>query len=93
MHIYETEDLARTLDMLSAQIRLGDTVFAPDKGIIAEIWWILDDFETIDAEIKFKVIKNGDNTELIPDKEGTRILLQANELIAINTRPFYCVKE
>ncbi len=93
MHIQVTEDLARTIDMLSTEIKLGDTVFAPDKSIIGEVWWILDDFETIEIEVKFKIIKNGETTELIPEKEGPHIHIQAIELITLNTRPFYCVKE
>lgn len=93
MHIQVTDDLARTLDMLSTEIRLGDTVFAPDKSIIGEVWWILDDFETIEIETKFKVVKNGENMELIPEKEGPYIHVQANELITLNTRPFYNIIE
>ena len=83
----------RYLDMYSSEVRLGDSVIAPNENIIGEVWNFTED-EKIKVEAMFKVypIGNGE-VQLIRLKDNTFYILESQELITRNSRPFYSVYE
>ena len=83
----------RYLDMYSSEVRLGDSVIAPSESIIGEVWDFTDD-EKIKVEAMFKVypMSNGE-VQLQRFKDNTFYILESQELITRNSRPFYNVYE
>lgn len=83
----------RYLDMYSSEVRLGDSVIAPNENIIGEVWDFTDD-EKIKVEAMFYVetVNNGE-VQLKRLKDNTFYILESQELITRNSRPFYSVYE
>ena len=83
----------RYLDMYSSEVRLGDSVIAPNENIIGEVWDFTDS-GNIKVEAMFKVYPMGNGeVQLVRLKDNTFYTLTSEELITRNSRPFYSVYE
>lgn len=83
----------RYLDMYSSEVRLGDSVIAPNENIIGEVSDFTDS-DNVKVEAIFKVYPMGNGeVQLVHLKDNTFYILESQELITRNSRPFYHVYE
>ena len=83
----------RYLDMYSSEVRLGDSVIAPNENIIGKVLNFTDS-DSVKVEAMFKVYHMGNGeVQLIRFEGNSFFILTSEELITRNSRPFYSVYE